>query len=263
MQLTVCIETLFPDRPCVDRCALVRELGISGIELWGLPANRVEEVEVALGRTGCQLQLFCGNRDFSLIDPSEREPFLAELQQSIAHAARLGSPCLTILSDKVDARGIPIAPTRALTSDERTASILEGLRRAVTYADSANVTLLLEPLNTLVDHPGFTLADSRSALEIVRQIGSPRLKLLYDVYHMQVMEGNLIATMEANLGEIGHIHVADVPGRHEPGTGEIHFHNIARMLRASGYAGCVGLECVPRGRSENAVSAFCDVFRRA
>ena len=127
-------------------------------------------------------------------------------------------------------------------------------------AEAANITLLLEPLNTKVDHPGYTLAHSAQAFEVVRRIGSPRLKVLYDVYHMQIMEGDLIATMDVHLDEIGHIHVADVPGRHEPGTGEIDYGSIARMLRANGYDRGVGLECFPRDRSEDAVEAFLAVF---
>jgi hydroxypyruvate isomerase len=164
------------------------------------------------------------------------------------------------LSDKVDSRGIPIPPPRPLTSEQKAHSLLEGLQRAVALAEASRITLMLEPLNTKVDHPGYTLAHSGQAFEVVRQIGSPRLKVLYDVYHMQIMEGNLISTMEAHLGDIGHIHVADVPGRQEPGTGEINFANIARMLRANGYAHCIGLECFPRERSEDAVEAFCALF---
>ena len=127
-------------------------------------------------------------------------------------------------------------------------------------AESENMTLLLEPLNTKIDHPGYSLNHSIQAFEIVRRIGSPHLKVLYDVYHMQIMEEDLIATLEANLGEIGHIHVADVPGRHEPGTGEINYVNIARMLRTAGFDGCIGLECFPQESSEQAIEAFRRVF---
>ena len=171
-------------------------------------------------------------------------------------AARLDCPRLTILSDQVDCRGIPIPPARPLTGDEKANSIFEGLKKAAAMAEAENMTLLVEPLNTKVDHPGYTLSHSTPTFEIVRRIGSPRLKVLYDVYHMQIMEGDLIATMHANLSEIGHIHAADVPGRHEPGTGEINYVNIARMLRTRGYDRCIGLECFPRDRSEAAIEAF-------
>jgi hydroxypyruvate isomerase len=167
---------------------------------------------------------------------------------------------LTILSDRVDGRGIPIPPARPLSTDEKASSIFEGLKQAADLAKAANITLLLEPLNTKVDHPGYTLSHSAQAFEIIRRIGSPHLKVLYDVYHMQIMEGDLIATLTANLSEIGHIHVADVPGRHEPGTGEINYVNIARMLRTAGYDGGIGLECFPQDRSDAAIEAFRNVF---
>lgn len=260
MQLTVCSETLFTDRPLPERFAAIRALGIDGIELWGLPPDTVTAVEHGLRSAGCRLKLFCGNRDHSLIDPDERTGFLAELRQSMEHAARLGCSSLTILSDKVDAQGIPIPPARPLTNEQKADNIFEGLKQAAALAAAANITLLLEPLNTQIDHPGYTLAQSRQAFEIVRRIGSPRLKVLYDVYHMQIMEGELIATMEANLSDIGHILVADVPGRHEPGTGEIDYESIACLLRAKGYDGSVGLECFPRNSSEAAVEAFRTVF---
>lgn len=139
-------------------------------------------------------------------------------------------------------------------------SIVAGLVAALAAADELGITLLLEPLNTKVDHPGYTLAHSTQAFQIVRFVDSPRLRVLYDVYHMQIMEGNLMETMAANLDCIGHIHVADVPGRHEPGTGEINYRSIAAMLREQGYAGSVGLECVPRGDSWDAIASFLDAF---
>src|SRR5262249_31534300 len=200
------------------------------------------------------------NRDHSLIDPDDRAGFLSELQQSIRNAVRLGCPRLTILSDRVDNRGIPIPPAKPLTGVEKADSIFEGLTEAVALAGAGKITLLLEPLNPKLDHPGYALSHSAPAFTIVRRIASPHLKVLYDVYHMQIMEGDLIAAMEANLSDIGHIHVADVPGRHEPGTGEINYSNIARMLRAGEYDGLIGLECIPRDRSATAIDAFRTVF---
>lgn len=260
MKLTICSETVFANRALVDRFSAIRALGVSGVELWGLPAENVPAMEAGLRSAGCQLEIFCGNRQHSLIDSDERAGFLSELKQSIQNAKQLGCSRLTILSDQVDSQGIPVPPARSLSSDQRARSVVDGLKQAVVLAEAAKITLLLEPLNTKVDHPGYTLAHSAQAFEIVRQISSPWLKVLYDVYHMQIMEGNLIATMEANLSEIGHIHVADVPGRHEPGTGEINYTTIARMLRSHDYDGFVGLECVPQERSETAIETFCRLF---
>src|SRR5262245_63267932 len=130
MQLTVGAETLFTDRPLVERVSSIRALGVTGIELWGLPSESVGSVEEGLRSAGCHLQLFCGNRRQSLIDPTERAGFLSELRQSMNHAARLGCSRLTILSDRVDTRGVPIPPARPLANDEKADSVFDGLREA-------------------------------------------------------------------------------------------------------------------------------------
>jgi hydroxypyruvate isomerase len=107
------------------------------------------------------------------------------------------------------------------------------------------LTLVLEPLNIHVDHPGYFLNHSGVGFNLVREVNSPSIRLLYDIYHMQVMEGNLIDTLTRNLDLIGHIHVADVPGRHQPGSGEINYANVMKCLRQAGYSGYVGMEFEP------------------
>lgn len=260
MELTICSETLFTHLPLFERFSRIRSFGVSGIELWGLPTSIISSVEEGLEASGCKLKLFCGNRASSLIDSEERNRFLVELKQSMQNAKRLSCSQLTILSDQVDNKGIPIPPAKPLTLEQKTNSIVDGLKHAVELAESAKIMLLLEPLNTKVDHPGFTLARSAQAFEIVRWINSPWLKVLYDIYHMQIMEGDLITTIEKNLDAIGHLHVADVPGRHEPGTGEINYPNIVRALKMNGYNRSIGLECVPSGRSELAIESFIRTF---
>jgi hydroxypyruvate isomerase len=121
-------------------------------------------------------------------------------------------------------------------------------------AEKAGVTLVLEPLNVYVDHPGYFLDGSAAGFDLVRAVGSPRIKLLYDIYHMQVMEGNIIQTLTSNLDVIGHVHVADVPGRHEPGTGELSYANIFEALRQAGYDKYVGFEFEPTVPSEEAAA---------
>ncbi len=126
------------------------------------------------------------------------------------------------------------------------AAIVAALRAGAPLCEDAGVTMVLEPLNVLVDHAGYYLVTSAEGFQIVDEVGSPAVKLLYDVYHQQITEGNLIATITANVGRIGHLHVADVPGRHEPGTGEINYRNVLRAVEAAGYAGYVGLEYQPQ-----------------
>src|SRR4029077_17233792 len=106
-------------------------------------------------------------------------------------------------------------------------------------------TVVLEPLNVLVDHAGYYLVTTAEGLEIVDEVASPNVKLLFDIYHQQISEGNVIRNLTENLAKIGHVHAADNPGRHEPGTGELNYAVIFRALDAAGYDGHVGLEYRP------------------
>jgi hydroxypyruvate isomerase len=139
--------------------------------------------------------------------------------------------------------------------------VVRGLKGLAPLAEEAGVTLLLEPLNTLVDHPRYFLDSGREGFAIIGEVDSPHVRLLYDVYHMQIMEGNVTETLRRHLPLVGHIHMADVPGRHEPGTGELHFANILHALADAGYAGTVGFEFSPQGDTLRALIAIAALRR--
>jgi hydroxypyruvate isomerase len=107
------------------------------------------------------------------------------------------------------------------------------------------ITLIVEPFNTRVDHPDCFLDDPHLCVEVLRAVGSPNVQMLYDIYHMQIMEGNVTAFIRENISHIGHFHVAGVPGRHEPDSGELHYPFIMKEIDRLGYTGFVGLECWP------------------
>ena len=109
-------------------------------------------------------------------------------------------------------------------------SIVDGLKLAAEILEGAGITFSLEPLNILVNHKGYYLYTSEEGFQIVDQVGSPNVGLLFDIYHQQITEGNLIANITASIDKITHFHVADVPGRHEPGTGEINYRNVLRAF---------------------------------
>jgi hydroxypyruvate isomerase len=134
------------------------------------------------------------------------------------------------------------------------------LSRLAELAEEHGVTYHLEHLNTRLDHPGFPLARVEDAVRLVEQVGSPRIRLLLDVYHAQVQEGNLLETIRAAAPFAGHVHVADVPGRHEPGTGEINYAAVATALHETGYQGVVALEAYPRDDAETALERFRAAF---
>ncbi len=139
-----------------------------------------------------------------------------------------------------------------LSEEEKYVSVLEGLKELASLAKAADITLVLEPLNNLVDHAGYWLKSSQVGFELIRKVNSPNIRLLFDIYHQQVTEGNIIDSLTGNLDVIGHVHVADVPGRHQPGTGELNYTNILRKLNEAGYEGFVGIEFEPTIPSKDA-----------
>jgi hydroxypyruvate isomerase len=260
MKLSVCAVTVYGDLKLTERAEAIMRHGISNIELWGLTGLDIDELEKSSKAVGWRAAGFCGNQDNALIDPEKRQGFMAELRRSVGVAKRLGSSNIAVLTDQMDPQARPIPPTRPMSRDQKLLSYYEGLSQAVRLAEDEDVNLLIEPLNTKVDHQGYFLSNTAMGFEIIRGINSPRLKMLYDSYHMQIMEGNLIKTIEQNLDAISEIHVADVPGRHEPGTGEVNYRNIIRMLKANGYKGYIGLECWPAEDSDKAIKAFLELF---
>jgi hydroxypyruvate isomerase len=143
----------------------------------------------------------------------------------------------------------------SMTRESQHASIIEGLKRAHDIVAPHGVTMFLEVINTLAkveplnpkgdNHANYYLDRTPEAFDIIRKVGSPYLKLLCDLYHVQIMEGNLIETIRANIADIGHFHIGDVPGRHEPGTGEIHHENVFRAIHETGYKGYIAMEYIP------------------
>jgi hydroxypyruvate isomerase len=129
--------------------------------------------------------------------------------------------------------------------DRQRQSIVEGLKLAHDIVAPRGLTMILEPLNTLVNHQGYYLNHTAEAFQIIREVDSPFLKILFDIYHVQIMDGNLIETIRNNIAAIGHFHVGDVPGRHEPGTGEINYGNVFKAIQKTGFSGFVAMEYNP------------------
>jgi hydroxypyruvate isomerase len=164
-----------------------------------------------------------------------------------------------MLSDVLNSDG-SAAPTRPLSREEKLESIAAGLRVLAKAAKKRGLTLLLEPLNTVVDHRGCFLDSSTVGAELVQAVDSPQVKLLYDIYHMSMMHEDVPGEIESNLPLIGHIHVADMPGRHQPGTGKINYKAMNALLSRIGYNGFIGMEFSPLGNHEVAARAPLELF---
>ena len=217
------VECLFPYGYDKDRLAgKLAENGLSQV-LHNLPAG----------------DWAAGDRGLACL-PGRAGEFQDGVGRAIDYARALGCPRVNCLAG--------IAPDGA-DRDALRRTFVDNLRFAARELDKAGIVLLTEPINTR-DIPGFYLNRSDQALAIIAEVGSANLKLQYDVYHMQVMEGDLAPTIERNLAQIGHMQVADTPGRHEPGTGEINYRFLFDFIDAAGYDGWIGCEYKPRATTE-------------
>jgi hydroxypyruvate isomerase len=245
LNLSVCIETVFTERPFIERIKAVADAGYKAFEFWGWSNKDLAAVAGAAADNGLTIAGFGSQAEGALVDPGNRESFVAGVRASLEQAVEIGVKTLIVTT------GNEIAGLSRWAQHD---AIVNALRAAAPFAEDQGVTLVLEPLNLLVDHKGYYLDTSGEGFDIVRAVGSPKVKLLYDIYHQQITEGFLIPTITANLALIGHFHCADVPGRHEPGSGEINYANVFKVIAEGDYDGFVGLEFTPSGTPEAALA---------
>jgi len=237
LTLSACIEMLFPELPFLDRIDAAADAGLTAFEFWGWRDKDLEAIAQRQRARGLAVSVFSVEPNNILCDPAQHEAFLAGLEPSFAAARKLGCKTLIVLTGN-ERPGVP--------RSEQIDAVVDALRQAAPIAERSGMTLALEPLNPLVDHQGYLLNHADEGFAILDRVGSPAVKLLFDIYHQQITEGYLTARLTAHVDQIGHIHVADVPGRHEPGTGEIRYRFVLEQLAKAGYDGFIGLEFRPR-----------------
>ena len=175
-------------------------------------------------------------RPVSIVDPAHRETFLADIRSAIVYSKKLDIPHISVTS------GLSAA---GKTFEQQWASLTEGLKRAADLIAEAKLTLLVEALNSLVDHPGCFLTSNVEALKLIKELNLPHVRLLFDIYHEQISRGNIIRTLTEAAPYVKVFHVADNPGRNDPGTGEIAWPNVYQAIRKTGYTGYIGMEYHP------------------
>ncbi len=215
--------------------ARVAEMGYAAVEIWKTDENFPELVELAR-KNGLRIASMIGHDSIAagLNDPSQHERICEELHASIDLAAQADVPGLICFSGNRRA---------GQSEEEAIAACVEGFRKIAPYAEQKGINLNMELLNTIVDHPGYQNDHAAWGLEVVKRVNSPRVKLLYDIYHMQIMEGNLIQTITENIQWIGHFHTAGVPGRNEiDDTQEINYAGICRAIAQTPYDLYIGHE---------------------
>jgi len=234
MKFAVNTDCILGRMPTVQAIGKVRECGLDGIEMWAWNDRDLKPIAAEARRLGVEIAAL-PTTFWILVDPARRAEYLAGLRESLEAAKFCGTPVL--MSQVGNDNGRP--------REEQHASIVAGLRECAPLCEAAGVTLAIEPLNLLYDHAGYYLHSSLEAFEIVREVASPNIKVLYDIYHQQITEGNLANNLANNVAEIAHVHVAGHPGRHEPDNGEINAPFLYATLDRAGYKGRIGLEYMP------------------
>ena len=252
-QLAVSSEMVFTDLPILDRVRRIDELGFA-VEIWSWHDKDLQ----ALAATGATFTSMTGYLHGDLVDPASADDVVRTAELSIEAAETLGVTRLNLhTAELVDGQA---ARPRHRTTGQMWLTAANALERIGELGAAAGVTFCVENLNTIVDHPGVPLARAKDTLALVEGVAHPNVKMMLDLYHAQIGEGNLIELVRRCGDAIGEIQVADVPGRCEPGTGEINYAAIAGALRAMDYTGTVGLEAWASGDSEAALIAFRNAF---
>ncbi len=255
--LAVSAEMVFRDLPMAERIRRIHEAGFA-VEIWNWANHDVDSL-AALARSGVTFTSMTGYLRGDLITDDGAAELLATAEESIAVRDRIGAWALNLHGTGLDGNGLPVRPVEVVTGEMWLAA-RHTLTRIAELGERHGATFVLENLNLPLDHPGTPFGRAEDTIALVSSINSPHLRLNLDLYHAQIGEGNLIELCRRALPWIGEIQVADVPGRCEPGTGEINYLGIARALAEMGYAGVVGLEAFASGESEVALQRFRDAF---
>ncbi len=234
-RLSVCIEMIFKPLAIEERIDAVAQSGCPAFEFWRWQDKDLARIGEKKDQHGLKLAAF-GAAGGTLLDPGNHQQYWDTFAKAAEWARKLECPNLIVTT------GNTLPDVRRAVQMDALRRGLEGVAKA---AKQGGVAAVLEPLNTKVNHPGYFLDHAAEAFQLIDEIGSPSLRILYDIYHMQIMDGDIIQTIKDNVDRIGHFHVADVPGRHEPGTGELNYANIIQAIDATGFGGFVGLEYHP------------------
>ncbi|HRR08729.1 MAG TPA: TIM barrel protein [Rhodothermales bacterium] len=226
----------------LDQLRFIADTGFTAFEdngMRGRPVGQQQAIGDLLAQLGMTMGVFVAHNiawnDANLAsgDSAKRDQFLAEVRESVEVAKRCNAKWMTVVPGALDKR---------LALDYQTANVVEALRRAAEILEPHGLIMVLEPLNPFRDHPGLFLSRSPQAYLVCRAVNSPSCKILFDIYHQQITEGNLIPNIEKCWDEIAYFQIGDNPGRNEPSTGEINYRRVFEFIYKKGFRGVLGME---------------------
>ena len=234
MKYSLCIEPVFETIPFYDRIQVAKDLGLDAIEFWDPSVYDTKKIGTVAARAGIPVAACCLNQAWTYRMNFAYEVVRKNVEQSIEFGKDIG--CKTFIG---------LAGDVTCKADSQKALLIENLKRTAEICEREGVTIVLEALNSIYDHKGYYLDSSYIGFEIVKAVNSPSIKLLFDCYHMQLMEGNLVNNITDNIQFIGHFHSAGVPGRHELQLGETNYPYVITAIDKLEYEGYFGLEYWP------------------
>ena len=252
MRLCVPVPCFFGGMDFCDALRRIGALGFDAAETYEWRGLDLDAVRKTCTETGVELLSMC-TTEFCMTDPARREAWLAGLRESCAAARRMGVGRL--ITQVGQDTGAP--------REAQHESIVAALRAARPILEDSGVTIMIEPLNTLVDHKGYYLWSAVEGARIVREADHPLVRLIFDIYHQQIMEGNIIPNITQNLDIIAHLHAAGHPGRHEMQRGESDYRVIFDAVDAAGYTGACGLEYTPLMEPEESLRVAKSLYGKA
>lgn len=245
MKLSVCIDAVYKGESITKALYEIKEIGYSDFEFWSWWDKDLEVLQKVKEELEMSLIAFC-TRFISLVDPGQRGLYLAGLEESINVARRLG--CKQIITQ--------VGNNTGMDRSFQHQSIVEGLKACIPLLEANDITLLVEPLNTRINHRDYYLDSSDEVFTIIDEVGSKHVKVLFDIYHQQIMEGDIIRRIIGNIEKIGHLHAAGTPGRDELYNGELNYDSIFKAIDEKGFNGYAGLEYFPL---EKAIKGLKDI----
>lgn len=245
VKFSVCIEMFWTDLPFDERIRRVHKAGIGAFEFWDHSNKNLDAIRTVQTETGMAIAGLVSEPGFSLTRYGNIDTMVQGVATSAAAAQSLGGDHLIVTA------GNTVAGERYEMTRRR---VVRKLTAMASAAEAEGVTLCLEPLNIFVDHPDYWLTTMAEAADIVQEVDSPSMKILYDIYHQQITEGNIIANLEKYAPLIGHIHVAGVPGRGRLVGGDLDYRAIFAAIESIDYAGYVGLEYRSPGEEEETLA---------
>jgi len=251
IQFSICLETIFNTLPLTERIEQAAACGASAVEFWDWRDKDLDEVARVKESAGVDVAAFAASLSRPPNDPAALDSVAAEVLESIEAARGIGAGALIFVAER-EIESVP--------REEQLAALATVLKVAAPAAQKARVSLLLEPLNRVTDHPEALLSRTADTLAVIEQVGEPNVKMLFDVYHQYTTEGTVLNTIEAHADRIGHFHLADVPGRGEPGTGALDWKEILKLIESLDYTGYVGLEFVPSADHADAVRSVMELL---